>query len=176
MVRVVAVATVLLSVGAAAAPPQQLARGDIRVLCPMTVGGSFEAKTTALSGSVPGELVVDLTTLDSGVSLRNEHMRNNYLEVGKGKGFDKAVMSDVRVQEGPLETVAGRVTFTATLSLHGTSRPVSGRAQVKRTGSGTHVEATFPLTLSDFGIAKPQYLGIGVKNEVQIRATFDLAP
>ena len=176
MVRVVATTIVLLSVTAAAAPPQKLVRGDVRVLCPMTVGGSFEVKTTAISGSVPGELVVDLTTLDSGLSLRNDHMRNNYLEVGKGNGFDKAVMSDVRVQEGPLETVAGRVTFTATLSLHGTSRPVSGRGQVKRSGTGTHVEASFPLTITDFGIAKPQYLGIGVKNEVQIRVTFDLAP
>jgi hypothetical protein len=27
-------------------------QGDVRVICPMTIGGSFEAKSTALSGSL----------------------------------------------------------------------------------------------------------------------------
>jgi hypothetical protein len=30
--------------------------------------------------------------------------------------------------------------------------------------------------LTDYGIAKPQYLGVGVKNEIEIRAIFDLTP
>src|SRR5512141_1682031 len=80
-----------------------VAQGDVRVICPMTIGGSFEAKTTALSGSVTasargsgaldGSLVVDLRTLDTGIGLRNEHLRENYLEVDKGQGFDTAMLS-----------------------------------------------------------------------------------
>ena len=57
--------------------------GDVRVTCPLTVGGSFEAKTTALAGrlsvdpattALAGELSVELKTLDTGISLRNQHM------------------------------------------------------------------------------------------------------
>ena len=70
--------------------------GDVRVICPMTIGGSFDAKTTALSGAVTasgsgsaaldGSLAVDLRTLDTGISLRNEHLRENYLEVDQRAG------------------------------------------------------------------------------------------
>lgn len=161
---------------AVSAAPLRVVRGDVRVACVMTVGGSFQATTTAISGSVPGELSVDLRTLDAGLSLRSDHMRNTYLEVEKGTGFDRAVLSDIRLAEGSPEAVEGRVSFTGALLLHGTSRPVSGRAQIRRMPSGVHVEATFPLTITDYGIAKPQYLGIGIKNIVQVKIAFDLAP
>jgi hypothetical protein len=65
--------------------PWRVDQGEVRVTCPMTVGGSFEAKTTTLKGSViasatgapafDGSLAVDLRTLDTGIGLRNEHLR-----------------------------------------------------------------------------------------------------
>jgi hypothetical protein len=74
----------------AAATPWRVEQADVRVVCPMTVGGSFAAKTSALSGSVTpnanhspafdGSLAVDLRTLDTGIGLRNEHLRERYLE------------------------------------------------------------------------------------------------
>ena len=80
-------------------------QGDVRITCPMTIGGSFQAKTTALSGSLTpgashppsydGSLAVDLRTLDTGISLRNEHMREKYLEVDKAPGYDKATLSEI---------------------------------------------------------------------------------
>ena len=67
--------------------------GDVRVLCPLTIGGSFEAKTNALSGelvvdptksgAIDGALAVDLRTLQTGIGLRDDHMREGYLEVQK---------------------------------------------------------------------------------------------
>src|SRR5579862_2211199 len=54
----------------------RLSQGDVRVMCPMTIGGSFDAKTSAISGSltsngahIDGMLAVDLKTLDTGISL-----------------------------------------------------------------------------------------------------------
>src|SRR5258708_6385950 len=83
-------------------------QGDVRVICPMTIGGSFDAKTTALSGSVTasadgspaldGSVIVDLRTLDSGVSLRNEHMRGKYLEVDKAPEYGQAVLSEIALK------------------------------------------------------------------------------
>ena len=91
----------LVLVGATVVTPGtwRVEQGAVRVICPMTIGGSFEAKTMALSGSVTagagdsqafdGSLAVDLRTLDTGIGLRNEHLRENYLEVDKGPGFDR---------------------------------------------------------------------------------------
>jgi len=145
------------------------------------VGGSFEAKTTVVTGSVSlatarpaafvGELSADLKTLDSGIELRNEHMRDNYLEVGKAAGFDKAVISDIHLGDVDAESFSGRTSFSGTLALHGMSAPVKGPAEVRREGGSVIIEASFPLLLADFGIAKPQYLGIGVKNEVQVKVS-----
>jgi hypothetical protein len=42
-----------------------------------------------------GSLAVDLRTLDTGIALRNEHLRENYLEVDKGPGFDTATLSKI---------------------------------------------------------------------------------
>jgi len=182
--RLILAGFLLLAPNAGTAAPNswRVSQGEIRVLCPLTVGGSFEAKTAALAGAVSlatvrpaafvGELSVDLTTLDSGIGLRNEHMRGNYLEVGKGAGFDKAVISNIHLGDVDAETFSGRSSFAGTLALHGASAPVKGQAQIRREGKGVRVEASFPLALADFGIAKPQYLGVGVKSEVQVKVSF----
>ena len=85
-----------------AASAWRVPQGAVRVMCPMTIGGSFDAKSSAMSGSltangahVDGTLVVDLKTLDTGIALRNDHMRDNYLEVGKGAGYDTATLTGI---------------------------------------------------------------------------------
>src|ERR1700738_4820518 len=92
---------VVLAAGAAsrahATDTYKITGGDVAVVCPLTVGGSFEAKTKNLSGdlapasgqpgAVAGTLKVDLQTLETGIRLRDHHLKNSYLEVGKGPDF-----------------------------------------------------------------------------------------
>ena len=76
-----------LSNPAAAQERWRVDRGDVRVACPLTVGGSFEARSQVLSGNLTlktpqpaafeGTLTAPLDTLDTGISLRNDHMKNN---------------------------------------------------------------------------------------------------
>ena len=155
--------------------------GEVKVICPLTVGGSFEARTASLAGTLSlatphppafaGELVVDLRTLDTGIDLRNQHLRTRYLEVERGSGFETAVLSQIGLADVDVETFQGRTVFTGTLLLHGAKQEVRGGAVIRHEGGGVSVEATFPVRLLDFGIASPQYLGVGVKNEVQVKVT-----
>jgi YceI-like domain len=177
---------------AADAPSWRVSAGDVRVICPLTVGGSFEARTTALEGGITerssrpavlaGALSVDLRSLDTGIGLRNDHLRNVYLEVDKGDGYDKAVLSDIRLGGGEgrgdvdWESFQGKTAFTGTFLLHGTKRTIEGQARIRKEGSTVRVEAGFPLSIAEFGIAKPQYLGIGVKNDVEAKVTLVLSP
>ena len=39
-------------------------------------------------------------------------------------------------------------------------------------GGGLRVKASFPVSLSDYGIPEPRYLGIGVRNTVQVEVAF----
>jgi polyisoprenoid-binding protein YceI len=168
--------------GQNAASAWQAGDGDIAVLCPLTVGGSFEAKTHALtgrlavdpsrSGALSGDLRVDLNTLDTGIGLRNTHLREKYLEVGKGAGFDSAVLSDIVVSGVDLASGSGKGTFTGTLALHGTRKSISGAVRLTAAAGQVKVDATFPVQLPDFGIPEPRYLGVGVNDQVQVRAKF----
>jgi polyisoprenoid-binding protein YceI len=165
----------------AAEPTQwQSTQADVSVLCPLTVGGSFEAKTSALAGSLavsgPNTLSVDLRSLDTGIALRNDHLRETYLEVEKGDGFDKAVLSEIQIAAPDPGAFQGRTTFTGTLRLHGVAKAVTGPAEIRRSGATVRVTASFPILLADFGIAKPRYLGVGVKDEVRVNVTLVMAP
>lgn len=159
----------------------RVASGEVIVVCPLTVGGSFEARTGSIAGGVAadparpgqltGELAVDLATLDSGIGLRNTHMRENYLEVSRGEGYRRAVLSDI-VLGGDPGTVSGATTFTGALLVHGVRKPVRGEARIVRAGSDVRVEATFPVALPEHDIAKPRYLGVGVRDQVRVKVRF----
>ena len=83
----------LVATGAAtrahAAESYRISGGEVTVLCPLTVGGSFEAKTKTLSGeiapaadqsgAVGGTLKVELQTLETGIA--SAPHEQNYLEV-----------------------------------------------------------------------------------------------
>jgi polyisoprenoid-binding protein YceI len=157
-------------------------QGAVRVICPMTIGGSFDATTTALSGSVTagangsqafdGSLAVNLRTLDTGIGLRNEHLRENYLEVSKGLGFDTATLSEINLSGFNPAAPEGKRPFTGLLSLHGVTKSVTGAVDVRQAGAGLRVKASFPVDLPDYSIRKPRYLGIGVKDIVQVEVAF----
>jgi polyisoprenoid-binding protein YceI len=169
----------------AQAPAWQVARGQVAVRCPLTVGGSFDARTDAISGRLAadparpsafaGEVSVDLQTLDTGIGLRNTHLRENYLEVGRGNGYDRAVLSEIVLASGDASTFDGRTRFAGVLTLHGTRKPVNGEARIRRERGGAEVEAEFPVSLPAHGIAEPRYLGVGVRDEVQVKVTFTAA-
>jgi polyisoprenoid-binding protein YceI len=187
-VAAVLAASVLFAASATPAgnPSWRITEADVRVVCPMTIGGSFEAKTRALAGTLAliaprppifsGDLTVDLATLDTGIDLRNEHLRAKYLEVEKGEGFARAVLSDIHLGDVDPATFQGRTTFSGSFRLHGVTKAISGTAEIRRVGSDVRLDASFPVMLPDHGIEKPRYLGIGVKDQVQVKVTLVAAP
>ena len=42
-------------------------------------------------------------------------------------------------------------------------------------GAGLQVKASFPVRLADYAISEPRYLGVGVKDTVQVNVTFSVA-
>ena len=163
-----------------------VAAGDVRVRCRMTVGGSFDAVTSIVSGtlrrettdtgSYTGELRVDLSTLDTGIGLRNEHLRSSYLELDRGPAFHDAVLSGIVLDEPPRAGDGRHETrFSGTLTLHGVQRTVGGEAELRRRDGRMQVEAQFSLSLDAFDIPPPRYLGIGVRDRIEITVELDAA-
>jgi polyisoprenoid-binding protein YceI len=177
--RVLMFAIALMTAAAApagAADAYKISGGEVTVMCPLTVGGSFEAKTKNLSGDVTpasdeqgavrGALRVELQTLETGIGIRDRHMKNNYLEVEKGPAFATAIIEDIRV-----EKLNGKTVFTGMLSLHGRKKKVTGAAELQQRDGSIRVQAQFPVKVSDFEIPAPTYLGVGVRDEIQIKVS-----
>jgi len=156
-----------------AAERYRIEKASIVVTCPMTIGGSFETRTTALAGelalvpeaagSVRGTLTVNLKTLKTGISLRDTHLRDHFLEVDRGPEFAVATLNEIRINN-----LNGPGHFSGKLMVHGVAREVSGTATVRRDSRGFRVDASFPLRVSDFQISRPSYLGVGVTDDIQV--------
>ena len=160
-----------------------LTSGNVRVRCRLTIGGSFDAATSAISGtlrrtgpeaSYAGTLRVDLVPLDTGIELRNNHLRETYLEVARGERFRHAALTGIQLAVPlPPDAARHKTPFSGTLSLHGVERAIAGDAELRRRDGRLHVQATFSLSLKGFDIPPPRYLGVGVRDKVGILVTFD---
>jgi polyisoprenoid-binding protein YceI len=138
-------------------------------------GLHIEGRSTELQAEAQGEAVVvtvPLSPLSTGIGLRDSHMHEKYLE---SKTYPTAVLSVPRAGlQFPAEGATVEATAPGTLSLHGTSRPVSVHYKASRRGAVYDVSGDVHIDMHDFGITTPSYLGIKVKPPVDIAVTFRL--
>lgn len=183
-------AAILVLTGLVSSPGLALANdltvrhGQVAVVCPLTIGGRFEAKTSAVTGRIAisqgadaleGSFLVDLRTLDTGIALRDTHLKETYLEVSRGDGYDTAVLDRIRLIGADAGRAQGKVSFQGMLMLHGTVREVQGTVDIARNGPSVKIRVQFPLRIDAFQFAKPTYLGVGVSNEIRVEVHATLA-
>ena len=123
----------------------------------------------SLAGGVQGKVTLALDALDTGMSLRNRHMKEKYLEVAK---YPEAALS-IKKFDLPKGFEndgfkAEAIPFEADLTLHGVTKPVHGTAVVTHKGSELGLDSSFALKISDFQIAVPSFSGITVADEVTV--------
>ncbi|HTS81101.1 MAG TPA: YceI family protein [Myxococcaceae bacterium] len=136
-------------------------------------GFSLEGKTHQLRIEDDGtalKIVVPLAGLQTGISLRDRHMREKYLEVEK---YPEAVLelpwSGVKLPEDG-QTAEGNA--AGKMTLHGKSHDVQVKYRVTRSGTSYQVSGNVPLNLNDYGIAVPSYFGITVQPDIDTSASF----
>ena len=128
---------------------------------------SIDGKTKSMEASAEGDFVtfrVALDTVDTGIGLRNSHMRK-YLDAEKFPNAElkvrRALLKEGAKQEG-----------TGTFTVHGVSREVKVTFDVTKAAGGLNVSGGFPLNLKQHDVAVPTYLGITVKPDITVKATF----
>lgn len=122
--------------------------------------GSFKGKTSDVKGFATKKgdevtatnIVVDLRNLKTGVTLRDKHTKK-YLETDK---HPQAVLVSATGKGGK---------GTGIIKIKGVEKNIAGTYKI----SGNVLNATFPLTLSDFGITGIKYMGIGVEDQVKVQ-------
>jgi polyisoprenoid-binding protein YceI len=130
-------------------------------------GTTSDFRLTEDSGNLI--LVVPLAHLTTGISLRDKHMKDD-LEVAK---YPEASLTIAR---GALKLPAGaeraEADAPATLTLHGQTKPVSVHYDAKAGGGGFTAHGKIHFSMTDFGINVPSYLGVTVKPETDVNASF----
>ena len=140
-----------------------------------TAGLHIEGTTHELAISErDGELVfqVPLAGVDTGIGLRNRHMRG-YLDTAHFPDAELHVARKAVAFPAPGKTTESDV--PGTLTIHGVSRPCSIHYRVEQAGSGEYrVRGTARIDMRDFGIDVPAYLGVRVDPGVALQVDFSL--
>ena len=142
------------------------------------ISGSIEADLSQLADSLSFRIEVDLASLDTGIGLRNQHMRDNHLETDT---FPIAVFAGGNVESttSPALTrgASATVRLAGELSLHGVTRPVEIDVNLTLAESGVlNVSGDFVINLSDHDIKRPKFLVLKLADEQKIHVGFTAQP
>jgi polyisoprenoid-binding protein YceI len=114
-------------------------------------------------------LEVDLASLDTGIGLRNRHMRDNYLEVGK---FPFATFAGHIVRTEPTSSGDFRVTASGGLTIHGVTRPRELTCRVTPADGAYRAVCDFEVLLTDHQIEIPKIMFLKLANEIRLELNF----
>ena len=133
-------------------------------------GEGPEGTLTAAKNSLSGTVKVDLTKLTTKIDLRDNHMKNKYLEVGK---YPEATLEIVNLQLpadfSELTDKETEVPFTGKFTMHGKTSEVSGKAQVRRIAKHVAGYAEFVFKITDHLDTLPSWMGVKVAENVTVK-------
>lgn len=136
---------------------------------------SFEGVTDNIDGYVVWEgenpahnseiyFEVDLASLDTGIGLRNRHMRENYLETDK---FPYASFKG-SIVESVTDGDSVRVKARGTMTIHGVTREIEVQGRVAINGERYNLQSEFTVALTDYDIKVPKLMFLKIDENMQI--------
>lgn len=135
-------------------------------------GAGVEGQFKIDQGKISGQVIFKLETLKTGIKLRDEHMKEKYLQV---KQYPESTLTLEKMILPNHFSITNPMTadseFVGILDLHGIKKEIKGRFKVENEKLVT--TADFEIKLSDFNIDIPTYLGVKVADVVKVHVTFN---
>lgn len=130
-------------------------------------GGQVSGEAKVSYGSLGARFRVNLSKFKTGLSLRDSHMHDKYLETGK---FKWAVL-----EIKGLDFKDGSQPFKGTLEIKNQTQPVTGKVTITSKGKLKHVQASFTMSIKDYSrIGVPSYAYVTMAEKVNVDAKFIL--
>ena len=115
---------------------------------------------------------VDLASLDTGIGLRNRHMRDNYLEVG-----DHPFATFGGAIERIDASVSGfRIVSRGGFEVHGVEQPRTLECDADPDGDGWQVTCGFVVNLTDHHIEIPRIMFLKLAEDIRVEIEMRLRP
>jgi len=131
----------------------------------------WEGEDTLQSSDIYFEVPLD--SIDTGVGLRNKHMREKYLKTEKyPKAIFKGKLTGWTVDKNDLSKF--RVSCEGTLSIHGVEKSISASGTLTKEKNLYRAQYFFPLNIKDFNIAKPRFLLVSMDQNIHLKLDFNL--
>ncbi len=112
---------------------------------------------------------VELDGLDTGMRLRNRHMRRNYLETKKYPyaAYTAAIRLVQQAADGGFV-----VTASGTMAIHGVEREMDVECPIASVNRGYRVRCNFSLLLSNFNIKIPSLMFMKISDTIALELDF----
>jgi polyisoprenoid-binding protein YceI len=154
-------------------PNRTVIRFQTKIMRVIKVNGTFKAlegqATVAANGAVNGSVVIDSASLDTKIAKRDTHLRGpDFFEVDK---YPKIIFT---ATNGHL-TSAGQVELIGNLEIHGQTRTLTLRVDVRNTGGSLKFSSEVHIDRRDWGISYAAQVRSSAKIHVDITAYFDRA-
>lgn len=137
-------------------------------------GFKIEGKTRSVDVKDDGKtltVVVGLKDLETGIDLRDKHMRDKYLEVEK---FPEATLAIAHDEiKWPDDGKSGEGSGKGTFSVHGKSKEISFKYKITNSGGTFAIEGEAPVNFKEHDVNVPSYMGITVKPDITVFAKFN---
>jgi polyisoprenoid-binding protein YceI len=142
------------------------------------VSGHVTCPADDLSGPLDLRIEVDLASLDTGIGMRNTHMRERHLETDE---YPLAVFTGTSIvaTSAPALSVGQTVSLTVrgAFDLHGVGLPRDLEAAVTLAADGSlTVEVHFVVSLEDHAIDRPGFLMMKLADEQQVHVKLHALP
>ena len=139
--------------------------------------GTITLDPAHLEDSIQVQVDVDMASFDTGIGLRNKHMRENHLHTDKYpkavfRGGRLANLSAPRLAEG--SAVTG--TITGEMELHGTKRQLEASFEMRLSEGVLHVTSRFKISLAEYGIPRPQFLVMRLQDAQEVTLVLEARP
>lgn len=184
MSKIVFVCTLFVFVTLSQSAEWQVEKSDVNVVkfisdAPIE---EFEGITSAIDGYLYWEgdnlldkselyFEVDLNSIDTGIGLRNRHMRENYLETETypTTHFKGAIIKADKQEDGTY-----KVLVQGKLFIHGVERMKSIKGLIALNGTTMQITSDFDVKLSDYRIPIPSIMFYKINETMALKVTFRL--
>ena len=112
---------------------------------------------------------VDLNSLDTGIGLRNRHMRENYLETDK---YPLTHFTGKLTDAVKLESDEYEVTAEGQFFIHGVTQNVIIKGTMTPSENGFNIKSNFITALTDYNIEVPQLMFFKVDEDMKVELNF----
>lgn len=114
---------------------------------------------------------VDLRTLDTGIGLRNRHMRENYLHTDK---YPYTNYKGKIIYTEKVSDTEQKVTVDGTMSIHGKTKPLKINGNLFKTENGYKIKAYFEVKLTDYNIEVPKLMFMKISETMKLVLDFNI--